>query len=246
MGQDHEYTLITGSSSGIGEALARRLAREGKLILHGRNTERLRAIRSGLPNSDSHLIWRQDLEHTVEAGESLTALLSDSGALVVTFVHCAGECRILPLADSDAVAVARLFRVNVMSATTITRTLLKKHVNRGALRSIVFTSCIASRFGARGFSVYAATKGALDALSRSLAVELAPEVRVNSILPGRIRTRGSQSLSESEAASKLTEGYLLGAGRAEDVAAMAQYLISDQARWITGQQFVVDGGKTAH
>ncbi len=239
MDRDHEYALITGSSSGIGEALARRLAQRGRLILHGRNRERLSAICSELPNPESHIIWTQDLEHAVEAGESLSALLNESGALVATFIHCAGECRILPLADIDSVTVSRLFQVNVLSATAIMRTLLKKDVNRGALRAVVFTSCIMSRFGAQGFSAYAATKGALDALSRSLAVELAPSVRVNSVLPGSIPTRYNQH-------SKVAKGYLLGTGCADDVAAMAQYLVSDQARWITGQQFVVDGGKTSH
>ena len=68
------------------------------------------------------------------------------------------------------------------SATAIVRPLCKKGINLGALRAIVFVSNIASRFGMRGFSTYAATKGALDSLARSLAVEFAPAVRVNSVL----------------------------------------------------------------
>jgi NAD(P)-dependent dehydrogenase (short-subunit alcohol dehydrogenase family) len=245
MEQPREYTLITGSTSGIGESLARRLAAGGRLILQGRNVERLSMIRSELPDSQSHLIWRQNLEHAADAGHSLGALLSDSAARVHSFVHCADVCRSLPLDTADAANVSRLFEVNVFSATAIVRMLLKKAANQGALRSVVFLSSIVSRFGARDYSIYAATKGALDSLSRSLAVELAPNVRVNSILAGGIQTN-SRLVCASAAASSLFEGSLMGAGRAEDIAVMAEYLISDRARWITGQQFVVDGGKTAH
>jgi NAD(P)-dependent dehydrogenase (short-subunit alcohol dehydrogenase family) len=230
-----EYTLITGSTSGVGESLARRLAASDKLILHGRDLDLLSAIRSDLPDSNSHLVWPQDLEQAADMGTGLGALLGDSAALVHSFVHCAEVCRSLPLALADSAAVHRIFQITVFSATTILRTLLKKTVNQGALRSVVFVSSIASRFGARDCGIYAATKGALDSLSRSLAVELAPNVRVNSILAGDIQS-----------ASMPADGYLMGAGCAEDIAAMAEYLISDQARWISGQQFVVDGGKTAH
>lgn len=139
-----------------------------------------------------------------------------------------------------------MFQVNYFSATAIIRVLLKKTANRGALRAAVFVSSIASRFGVRGYSTYAATKGALDSLSRSLAAELGPSVRVNSILPGGIQTRGTQFLYDSGEGAKLTEGYLLGPGCTDDIAGMCEYLISDRARWITGQQFVIDGGKTAH
>lgn len=245
MDQPHEYTLVTGASSGIGEAVARRIGPVGPVILHGRDSERLQTMRLGLPNPEAHLIWRQELADD-ETAESLTGLLSRSAGVVTGFIHCAGEFRLLPVTAADPASVLRTFQVNYFSATAIIRVLLKKAVNRGALRAVVFISSIASRFGARGYSTYAATKGALDSLSRSLAAELGPTVRVNSILPGGIQTRGTQFLYEAGGGAKLTEGYLLGPGGTDDIAGMAEYLISDHARWITGQQFVIDGGKTAH
>jgi NAD(P)-dependent dehydrogenase (short-subunit alcohol dehydrogenase family) len=246
MEQPHEYTLVTGASSGIGEAVARRIAPAGRVILHGRDLERSQALRLGLTNPDAHLVWRQDLAGNAETAESLSGLLSGSAAVVTGFIHCAGEFRLLPVTAADPASVLRTFQVNYFSATAMIRVLLKKAVNRGALRAVVFVSSIASRFGARGYSTYAATKGALDSLSRSLAAELGPSVRVNSILPGGIQTRGTQFLYDAGGEAKLTEGYLLGPGSTDDIAGMAEYLISDRARWITGQQFVVDGGKTAH
>lgn len=220
------FTLITGADSSIGNAVARRIASGGLVILQGSRFESLEALRLDLPNCQTHLIWLQELAQTTD---SLTGLLSASSAVVSDFVHCAEEVA----QDANPVMMRRLFQVNYFSATAILRLLLKKSVNRGALRSVVFLSSIASRFGAKGTAAYAATKGALDSLSRSLAAELAPSVRVNSILRGDIE-------------KSCDAGYLLGPGTADDVAAMAEYLTSDRARWITGQQFVIDGGKTAH
>lgn len=246
MDQPYEYTLVTGASSGIGEAVARRVARAGRLILHGRDLKRLQTLRLGLPNPASHLIWRQDFAENAETAQRLSDLLSGNAALVTGFMHCAGELCLLPAAEADPASVHRMFQVNYFSATAIIRVLLRKTVNRGALRCVVFVSDIASQFGARGYGIYAATKGALDSLSRSLAVELGPAVRVNSILSGGIQTRSSQLLNDGEGGAKLANGYLLGPGCADDIAGVAEYLISEGARWITGQQFIVDGGKTAH
>jgi NAD(P)-dependent dehydrogenase (short-subunit alcohol dehydrogenase family) len=245
MPDPREYVLITGSSSGIGDAAARRIACTSPVILHGRDSGRLEALRASLPGNNTHLTWICDLSQTEEIGPSLAAMLAASNARVSALLHCAGEFRISAVTASDPAGVLRQFRTNFFSATAITRALIKKNINGTALRSIVFVSSIASRFGARGYSIYAATKGALDSLSRSLAAELAP-IRVNTILPGAIRTPGTEFLYAGGDPSNLGHGYLLGEGRTEDVASMAEFLLSENARWITGQQFIVDGGKTAH
>jgi len=229
MDRPHEYTLITGACSGTGEAVARRIAATKRVILHGRDLERLEALRLNLPNPASHLTWCQEFAGNNDISEGLVGLLSESIAVCTAFIHCAQE--FVPVTSADRGSVLKTFQINYFSATAILRVLLRRTVNRGALRAIVFVSSIAVRFGARGYCTYAATKGALDSLSRSLAAELAPVVRVNSILSGINETR---------------EGCLITPGHTDDIAAMSEYLISDRARWITGQQFVVDGGKTAH
>ncbi len=95
-------------------------------------------------------------------------------------------------------------------------------------------------------SLYSASKGALDSFARSMAYELAPRVRVNTVLPGGIVTRGTQSLANGVNVPKDESGYLLGEGKVQDIANMIVFLLSEQARWITGQNFTVDGGKTTH
>jgi NAD(P)-dependent dehydrogenase (short-subunit alcohol dehydrogenase family) len=84
----------------------------------------------------------------------------------------------------------------------------------------------------------------LNGLTSALASEIAP-VRINSVLPGAIRTPGTEFLYESQGEAAITHGYPLGSGTAEDVAGLVDFLMSDAARWITGQQFVIDGGRTA-
>ena len=110
---------------------------------------------------------------------------------------------------------------------------------------MVVISSIWSQFGARGHSLYCASKAAVDGMMRALAVELAPDVRVNSVLPGAVRTpMGEAALTDPEIVEGLRQNYPLGIGQPGDVAAAVEFLMSEDARWITGQQFVVDGGRT--
>jgi len=93
--------------------------------------------------------------------------------------------------------------------------------------------------------LYCASKGALDSFMRALAVELAPDIRVNSILPGGVRSRMTESMfADPEMAARLTKDYPLGAGEIEDIVNAAEFIISEKARWITGQQLIIDGGRT--
>jgi NAD(P)-dependent dehydrogenase (short-subunit alcohol dehydrogenase family) len=234
MDQPQEYTLVTGAPSGIGEAVARGIAHDRRVILQGEDSEQLKALRLSLTHPESHLIWPRKFHTNAETVESLRMLLAETDAVVSGFVHCAEEVP-PPFTAMDQGSILRVFEVNYFSATAILRVLWKKAINHGALRSIVFVSNIVSRFGMKGSSTYAATKGALDSLARSLAVEFAPAVRVNSVLAG-----------DHACAPEGQAGYLLGPGEPQEIAGICEYLLSDDARWITGQQFVVDGGKTAH
>ncbi len=240
------YTLVTGASSGIGRAIAVRLAQKRRLILHGRNTERLEQTGSRC-GSGSHITWQFDLRDVGGLAVSLEEQLAANRATVDTFIHCAGMVTILPMRSAGPDTVQEIMDVNFASAAEIVRVLLRRKVNAGQLRSVVFISSIWSRFGARGHSLYCASKGALDALMRALAVELGPDVRVNSILPGAVMTEtAAPGFSDTEIVEKMTKDYVLGVGKPEYVAGVVEFLVSDEAKWITGQQIVVDGGRTAN
>jgi NAD(P)-dependent dehydrogenase (short-subunit alcohol dehydrogenase family) len=94
--------------------------------------------------------------------------------------------------------------------------------------------------------MYCATKGALDALMRALAAELAPEVRVNSVLPGAVQTSmAAEGFSDPEIVENLRRDYPLGTGDVADIAEAVEFLLSERAKWVTGHEMVVDGGRTA-
>jgi NAD(P)-dependent dehydrogenase (short-subunit alcohol dehydrogenase family) len=147
----------------------------------------------------------------------------------------------------DYRAAQEIMNVNFFSAAEIVHTLLKIKVNSRALTNILFISSIWSRFGARGHSAYCASKAALDGLMRALAVELAPAIRVNSILPGAIQTpMAAQGLADPSIAEKLEQDYPMGIGRPDDIVDAIEFVLSGRARWLTGQEIVIDGGRTVN
>lgn len=247
MSAEATFVLLTGASSGIGRHMAIRMSADRRLILHGRDVDRLRATQEQCHDPSKHLVWRHDLTDSDHAGDVLAQFLAAERAHVSAFVHCAAVLQILPLRSLTANAVRGTLSVNLLSAMEIVRILTKRTVNERHLRSVVFISSIASQFGAKGFSAYCASKGGLDALMKALAVELAPQVRVNSVLPGGIRSEMTKQIFDDPVvAERLAKDYPLGIGEPDDVLRAVEFLLSDNARWITGQQLVVDGGRTAN
>jgi NAD(P)-dependent dehydrogenase (short-subunit alcohol dehydrogenase family) len=240
-------TLITGASSGVGRQIAVNLSQSRRLILHGRDPARLIETRTLCRRPEEHLLWELDLRQGDRIEASLRQLIESNGLAVEGLVHCAGALDIKPLRLVEHDSAHEIMEVNFMSALEILRLLVRRTINGKHLRGVVFISSTASQFGARGFSVYCASKGALDAFMRAAAVELAPEVRINSVLPGATRTAMTAAmLSDDAVRTRMAADYPLGLGEPDDIACAVEFLLSDKARWITGQQFVVDGGRTVN
>lgn len=243
------YTLISGASSGIGRQVALRLSATRRLLLQGRDAGRLEQTRLDCQDRDRHRLWHCDFEDAEGVGASLEAslegLLSTEQVGVAEVVHCAGSISLLPVRGSSLPVSQAMLAVNYLAAASIVRTLLQKKVNGKQLRSVVLISSIFARLGARGHSGYCASKAALDGWMRAAAVELAPQVRVNSILPGAVHTpMASESFSDPELLAALQRDYPLGPGEPGDVAGVVEFLLSPAARWMTGQEIVVDGGRS--
>ena len=239
-------TLITGAASGFGRCLARKLAATRNLILADIHAEKLEEVRKSCTNPERHLTWVRDLNQLKGIGDDLAAFLTVKKVVVDHYIHSAGIFGIQLARAHEMSFVNRTFNVNLFSAMEIIRPLVQKRVNQGTLRSITFISAIGSRLGGKGYSVYAASKGAVNAMSLSLAVELAPAVRVNAVLPGTVETEMNRDhFANADFAASMQAIHPLGFGRPDDVVEAVEFLSSDRARWITGQEIVVDGGRWA-
>ncbi|WP_279343096.1 SDR family NAD(P)-dependent oxidoreductase [Geothrix paludis] len=236
-------TLITGSTSGIGHAIAMSLAPQRALLLHGRDPARTCALAEACPRPGHHLEWVADLRDLGGVKDGLSALLW-GGERVSCLVHCAGMVQVGAVREARPAMVREQFRVNVLSAVAMLQAILQGP-DPQSLESVVLVSSAASRRGEPGAALYSATKGALDGLVAALAVQLAPQVRVNGVLPGIVPTPMSKTTLEGpDFLSKAASKYPLGIGRVEDVVAAVRFLVSQEARWITGMLMSVDGGRT--
>ena len=243
---NNQYALVTGASSGIGAKVAMLLSNKYNIILSGRDGERLNSVKDQC-SEGNHKIWQYDLKEVNDIESVLSTFILVNGIKVSYFVHSAGMMKNIPVKMFTSELFADTFNTNVVSAAMITKVLSSKKVNGKALKSAVFISSNISNFGAKAHSVYGASKAALDGLMRSLAIELAPNVRINSVLPGGIKTALTSHLFEDEIIIKKMEAtYPLGLGCTGDIANVVEFLLSENSKWMTGQQIFVDGGKTVN
>lgn len=237
------YTLVTGASSGVGRELAVYLSKTRQLILNGRNRERLEETRAHCESSA--LVWEYNLASYKSLESDFTKWLGEQQIEIESFVHCAGAMSMVPLRGVNAEILESIYAVNAFAPELIMKVLASRRFNGKNLKSAVFISSNISNRGAAAFSAYGASKSALDGLMRNLSVELAPDIRVNAILPGGMLTNMTKDIFSNENVIKEMErNYPLGLGTPHDIAPAVEYLLSEQARWITGQQLTIDGGRT--
>lgn len=238
-----EYILITGATSGLGKATAIKLSQKYNLILSGRNEDKLNEVRDLCKSEYDIKVWRCDLGDVGNVELSLKSFISSSDVQVRALIYCAGMFKMIPCKNYSEVLLNETFAVNVFSAALISKVLSSKRINP-PLKSIVFVSSNISDRGAKAFGIYGASKSALDGLMRSLAIELAPRIRVNSVLPGAMVTEQTSFIYENEdTKEKMKKSYPMGIGIPDKVIPVIDFLVSDESNWVTGQQFTVDGGR---
>ena len=239
--------LVTGSTRGIGHAVAHRLLAEGaEVIIHGRNPKAV--ARAAEPLKETHGNRVTGLAADLADREQVLALCGAAGA-VDGLVNCAGVLESRPLAEADALHWQRVMDVNCTAPWLLSRGLLP--VLRERKGVIVNVSSDAGLLGYAEHSVYCAAKGALIGLTRALAVELAPTVRVLCVCPGPVET---DMMRDAEAASPHPESVrgewerltlLNRLASPGEIAAAIAFAASADCSFATGGLIVVDGGTTA-
>lgn len=239
--------LVTGSTRGIGHAVALRLLAEGaEVILHGRNPEAVARAAEPLKAMHGHRVT--GLAADLADRGQVRSLCGAAGA-VDGLINCAGVLESRPLAEADALHWQRVMDVNCTAPWLLSRGLLP--VLRERKGVIVNVSSDAGLLGYAEHSVYCAAKGALIGLTRALAVELAPTVRVLCVCPGPVET---DMMRDAEAASPDPESVrgewerltlLNRLASPGEIAAAIAFAASPDCSFGTGDLIVVDGGATA-
>lgn len=240
--------IVTGGTSGIGEGIARVFAREGaRVALIGRNEENGRAITEDIgPNA--HFIYCD-----VSDGASVPAAVADAvrehGDPDI-LVNNAGQGLYKTVVDVEVGDWDGLMAVDVRAAMLFAKACIPAMQRRGKGAVVNITS-VHVLGSSPADAPYAAAKGALDALTRSMAIDHAPAVRVNSIAPGWVDSALTRRLWEEMGDPDETRTRIAAAqpmrriGSPEDIGRAAAFLASDDAAFITGARLVVDGGLTA-
>ncbi|KUL38511.1 SDR family oxidoreductase [Actinoplanes awajinensis] len=236
--------LVTGATSGIGLAAARRLAADGAhVFLTGRRQDALDAAVAAIGANATGI--RADVANLDDLERVATAIRERGAGLDILFAN-AGGGEFAALGEITWQHYADTFNTNV-GGTLFTVQAVLPLLNRGA--SVILTSSNIDTKGAASFSVYAATKAALRSFTRSWAAELVGrEIRVNSIAPGPIETPGLTGLApDAEAAEQLLKGLAAGVpmnrlGRPEEIADAVVFLASSASTFMTGAEIYVDGG----
>jgi NAD(P)-dependent dehydrogenase (short-subunit alcohol dehydrogenase family) len=233
--------VITGGSRGIGHAIAQRLAEAGaNVVLTSRKQEQAeaaaRVIGRNVVGVQAHAVdedaARRCIEFALERFGSLDVLINNAGT----------NPAFGPLTSQDHRRFSKVFDVNVWAPLMWTSTAVSAWMGRQG-GCVVNTASIGAMTFEPGIGMYNATKAALVHMTRQLALELSPRVRVNAVCPGVVRTRLAEALwkeHESEVSAAAALGRI---GEPADVADAVAFLVSDSASWITGHTLVVDGGQ---
>ncbi|MFO0774848.1 MAG: SDR family oxidoreductase [Nitrospiraceae bacterium] len=246
---DGKVALITGGNAGIGEAIAQVFAQEGAaVVVTGRRAAELDRVVQAIQRAKGRaLAVPGSVTDEAHARDAVARTVATFGGLHI-LVNNAGVGDFgRPLHEFDDAAWQQLFDVNVTGVFRFTRAAVPQLLAGGG-GSIVNISSIASLVGIPMAAAYSATKGALDAMTRAIAIDYAPsKIRCNCINPGLVDTPMAAPLLGDKAwAEQVLSAYpMKRPGRPEEIAKLALYLASDESTWVTGTTFPIDGGMTA-
>ena len=245
---DGKVTIITGAGAGIGRAAAILFASErSAVVIAARDPGNGRAVADEIKGAGGRALFVQtDVTDEDSVRRCVETAVSEYGQITNLYNNAGGSTsRDGLLTDTPNEEFWRAIKLEIFGSWLMSRHCIPEIVRAGG-GAIVNTTSAAAIVGTVGRDAYTAGKGAINALTRSLAVEFAPQkVRVNAVAPGYTRTeRVVNKLGGVESIKEAEQKHLLGTAEPVDPAYAALYLSSDEARMVTGHILVVDGGFT--
>lgn len=240
---DKKNILIVGASSGLGQNLGLELLRLGASVTGMSRTIEHKSfvLKTEKSISGSFEAIKIDLNDSFFDFENLNLDVHYDGIF-----FSAGISKVSNFISTSDNAIDEMFKVNVLGQIKLLRFLLKKKLLKKQASIIFMSSINGTSLGSKGHSIYAATKGALNGITMSLANELSKRrIRVNSIAAGLVKTPmfdDNMRIAGESVMGEYENTYPLGFGESEDITNLAIFLLSDASKWITGQTHIIDGG----
>jgi 3-oxoacyl-[acyl-carrier protein] reductase len=241
-----KVAVVTGASKGIGAGIAKGMAAEGASVVVNYSSSKEgadRVVQEITREGGKAIAVQGDMSKSADVKRLFTETKKEFGSVNI-LVNNAGVYQFDPLENVTEEEFHREFNTNVLGPILTTQESVKQFGPEGG--SIINISSVASSNPPEMGLVYAATKSAVDSLTRSLAMELGPrKIRVNTIAPGGVETEGvhQAGIIGSDFEKRMVSNTPLGRlGQPEDIARVAVFLASDDAEWVTGERITVSGG----
>lgn len=237
---ENKKIFVSGASSGIGRAVAILLSKlNARIILNGRNEIELNNTLKGMENADKHIIMPFDVNDYDNYEKYFDKCIEDEKK-ISGFVYTTGICKVVPLRAINEKDIDDVFNTNIKSFMLMTSMLSKNKYSEHI--SIVSISSIAVYMPILANIIFAASKGAMDASIKAMAIELAKKgSRINSVIPSCVETNIIKDM-DKEKVNKARERSLLDLATVDDIANVVAFLLSDRAKCITGHSIFADSG----
>jgi L-rhamnose 1-dehydrogenase len=247
---ENKVVLVTGSSRGIGAAIAKGFAQDGAKVVinHYEDAPRAEQLVTQINKTGGHALpIEADVSDAVQVGAMVEGVLGAWGQVDVLVCN-AGICPFYDFLELPEAVWDRTLDVNLKGVFLVSQMVARHMTERGDGGRIIATSSISSTVGGTQQAHYCASKAGINLLIKSMALSLAPhQITCNAILPGTVETDiNRDALSDPDLRAHLEAGTpLQRLGQPEDLVGAVKFLASDTARWITGSLLVVDGGATS-
>ncbi|WP_158829932.1 SDR family NAD(P)-dependent oxidoreductase [Mucilaginibacter lacusdianchii] len=243
---EHKVAVVTGASKGIGAGIAKKLATEGAAVIvnyASAKEDAERIVAEIVSNGGQAIAIQGDVSKADDVERLFTETVRQYGAVDI-LVNNAGIYQWGPIEDITEEGFYRQFGINVLGPLLASKAAVKHFSEMGG--SIINIGSGVSSVEPAGSALYTATKSAVDSISRVLSKELGPRnIRVNSINPGIVNTEGSRAggfIGSEMADAMVSTTPLRRLGEPEDIALIAAFLASEDARWLTGEIILASGG----